>query len=117
MVIRSYYAFPDIHWEKNRTTHEIDKSFLLRALLFLRSTGDHVTKSRTEDVSPVAQPSPSLLVGGTRAPPTGTTRPPSAVELFAGMFSAALIAHPCKVEFEMQDGQPPIGQRMYYVER
>jgi hypothetical protein len=41
----TWYAFPDIHWQKIRTTDEIDKSFLLD-LLFLRSTGDRVAKSR-----------------------------------------------------------------------
>jgi hypothetical protein len=40
-----------------------------------------------EDVSPAAQPSPSLLIGGTRAPFFRTTRLPSADELFVGMFS------------------------------
>jgi hypothetical protein len=40
-----------------------------------------------EDVSPAAQPSSSLLIGGTRAPLTKTTRLPSADELFVGMFS------------------------------
>ncbi len=39
-----------------------------------------------EDVSPAAQPSPSLLIGGTRAPFFRTTRLPSADELFVGMF-------------------------------
>jgi hypothetical protein len=42
-----------------------------------------------EDVSPAAQPSPSLLIGGARAPFTRTTRLPSADELFVGMFSVA----------------------------
>ena len=42
-----------------------------------------------EDVSPAAQPLPSLLVGGTRAPLTRTTRLPSADKLFVGMFSMA----------------------------
>ena len=32
----TYYAFPDIHWHKIRTTDEIDKPFLLRDLLFWR---------------------------------------------------------------------------------
>ena len=41
----TYYAIPDIHWQKIRTTDEIDKSFLLD-LLFLRSMGDRVAKSR-----------------------------------------------------------------------
>ena len=40
-----------------------------------------------EDVSPAAQPSPSLLIGGTRAPFFRTTRLPSADELFVGVFS------------------------------
>ena len=60
-------AFPEEHWRRVRTTDEIDKPFLLD-LLFWRSTGDRVAKSRPEDVSPTAQPSPSLLIGGTRAP-------------------------------------------------
>ena len=34
----TYYAFPDIHWHKIRTTDEIDKSFLLD-LLFWREDG------------------------------------------------------------------------------
>jgi len=42
-----------------------------------------------EDVSPAAQLLPSLLIGGTRAPLTRTTRLPSADELFVGMFSVA----------------------------
>src|SRR5208282_4488030 len=42
-----------------------------------------------EDVSPAAQPSPSLLIAGTRAPLTRTTRLPSADKLFVGMFSVA----------------------------
>ena len=42
-----------------------------------------------EDVSPAAQPSPSLLIGGTRAPLTRTTPLPSADKLFVGMFSVA----------------------------
>jgi len=57
----TYHAFPDIHWQKIRTTDEIDKPFLLD-LLFWSSTGDRVAKSRPEDVSPAAQPSPSLLM-------------------------------------------------------
>src|SRR6476646_9871432 len=40
-----------------------------------------------EDVSPAAQPSSSLLIGGTRAPFFRTTRLPSADELFVGIFS------------------------------
>ena len=42
-----------------------------------------------EDVSPAAQSSSLLLIGGTRAPLTRTTRLPSADELFVGMFSVA----------------------------
>ena len=42
-----------------------------------------------EDGNPAAQPSPSLLIGGTRAPLRGTTPLPSADELFVGMFSVA----------------------------
>ena len=47
----TYYAFPDIHWQKIRTTDEIDKSFLLD-LLFWRSTGDRVAKSRARGCQP-----------------------------------------------------------------
>src|ERR1700674_2598877 len=56
------------------------------------SGGARVTawqRAGAEDVSPAAQPSPSLLIGGTRAPLTRTTRLPSADELFVGMFSVA----------------------------
>jgi hypothetical protein len=48
----TYYAFPDIHWQKIRTTDEIDKSFLLRDLLFWRGTGDRVAKSRARGCQP-----------------------------------------------------------------
>ena len=48
----TYYAFADIHWQKIRTTDEIDKSFLLRDLLFWRSTGDRVAKSRGRGCQP-----------------------------------------------------------------
>jgi Transposase, Mutator family len=41
----AYYGFPEEHWRRIRTTDEIDKSFLLD-LLFWRSTGDRVAKSR-----------------------------------------------------------------------
>src|SRR4029077_7713234 len=47
----TYYAFPDIHWQKIRTTDEIDKPFLLD-LLFWRSTGDRVAKSRARGCQP-----------------------------------------------------------------
>ena len=47
----TYYAFPDIHWHKIRTTDEIDKSFLLD-LLFWKSTGDPVAKSRVRGCQP-----------------------------------------------------------------
>jgi transposase-like protein len=47
----TYYAFPDIHWQKIRTTDEIDKSFLLD-LPFWRSTGDRVAKSRARGCQP-----------------------------------------------------------------
>ena len=85
----TYDAFPDIHWQKIRTTDEIDKLFCC-AICY--SGGARVTAWRragAEDVSPAAQPSPSLLIGGTRAPLTRTTRLPSADELFVGMFSVA----------------------------
>lgn len=42
-----------------------------------------------EDANPAAPPSPSLLIGGARAPLTRATRLPSADELFVGMFSVA----------------------------
>ena len=48
----TYYAFPDIHWQKIRTTDEIDKSFLLRDLLFWRGMGDRVAKSRGRGCQP-----------------------------------------------------------------
>ena len=56
------------------------------------SGGARVTawqRAGPEDVSPAAQPSPSLLIGGTRAPLTRTTRLPSADELFVDTFSVA----------------------------
>ena len=84
-----FFDLPADHWDHLRTSDEIDKSFLVRDLLFWRSTGDRVAKVGHEDVSPAAQPSPSLLIGGTRAPFTRTTRLPSADELFVGMFSVA----------------------------
>jgi hypothetical protein len=86
-TLLAFYDFPAEHWKHLRTTDEIDKSFLLRDLLFLRSTGDRVAKSRALGCQPGAQPSSSLLIGGTRAPLTKTTRLPSADELFVGMFS------------------------------
>ncbi len=85
----AFYNFPAEHWKHLRTTDEIDKSFLLRDLLFWKGTGDRVAKSRAQDVSPAAQLLSSLLIGGTRAPLTRTTRLPSADELFVGMFSVA----------------------------
>jgi hypothetical protein len=47
----TYYAFPDIHWQKIRTTDEIDKPFLL-VLLFWKSTGDRVAKSWARGCQP-----------------------------------------------------------------
>ena len=85
----SFTRLPPSQWPSARTTDEIDKSFLLRDLLFWKGTGDRVAKSRAQDVSPAAQLLSSLLIGGTRAPLTRTTRLPSADELFVGMFSVA----------------------------
>jgi hypothetical protein len=47
----THYAFPDIHWQKIRTTDEIDKPFLLD-LLFWKSTADRVAKSRARGCQP-----------------------------------------------------------------
>jgi transposase-like protein len=78
----AFYDFPAEHWKHLRTTDEIDKSFLLRDLLRMRSTSlfscaicysaeARVTawqRAGPEDAKPAAQPSSSLLIGGTRAP-------------------------------------------------
>jgi crotonobetainyl-CoA:carnitine CoA-transferase CaiB-like acyl-CoA transferase len=48
-------ARPDLaadDWKHLRTTDEIDKSFLLRDLLFWRGTGDRVAKSRARGCQP-----------------------------------------------------------------
>ena len=85
----TFTRLPPSQWRSARTTDEIDKSFLLRDLL---SGGARVTAWQgvgLEDVSPAAQSSSLLLIGGTRAPLTRTTRLPSADELFVGMFSVA----------------------------
>ena len=51
-VLLAFYDFPAEHWKHLRTTDEIDKSFLLRDLLFWRSTGDRVAKSRARGCQP-----------------------------------------------------------------
>jgi transposase-like protein len=48
----AFYDFPAEHWKHLRTTDEIDKSFLLRDLLFWRGTGDRVAKSRARGCQP-----------------------------------------------------------------
>ena len=86
----TFTQFPQSQWKSIRTSDEIDKSLFCCAICY--SGGARVTAWQRvghEDVSPAAQPSPSLLIGGTRAPFTRTTRLPSADELFVGMFSVA----------------------------
>ena len=51
-ALLAFYDFPAEHWKHLRTTDEIDKSFLLRDLLFCRSTGDRVAKSRARGCQP-----------------------------------------------------------------
>jgi transposase-like protein len=51
-VLLAFYDFPAEHWKHLRTTDEIDKSFLLRDLLFWRGTGDRVAKSRARGCQP-----------------------------------------------------------------
>ena len=48
----SFTRLPPGQWRSVRTTDEIDKSFLLRDLLFWRSTGDRVAKSRARGCQP-----------------------------------------------------------------
>jgi Transposase, Mutator family len=48
----TFARFPQSQWKSIRTTDEIDKSFLLRDLLFWRSTGDRVAKSRARGCQP-----------------------------------------------------------------
>jgi putative transposase len=48
----AHLRFPVTHRRTIRTTDEIDKSFLLRDLLFCRSTGDRVAKSRARGCQP-----------------------------------------------------------------
>ena len=45
-LVVPFFAFPEAVRRIIYTTDEIDKSFLLRDLLFWRSTGDRVAKSR-----------------------------------------------------------------------
>jgi hypothetical protein len=69
-----------------------DREALLAFCAICYSGAARVTawqRAGLEDVSPAAQPSPSLVIGGTRAPLTGTTPLPSADELFVGMFGMA----------------------------
>jgi putative transposase len=47
-----FYDYSAEHWKHLRATDEIDKSFLLRDLLFWRSTGDRVAKSRARGCQP-----------------------------------------------------------------
>jgi hypothetical protein len=72
----THCAFPDIHWQKIRTTDEIDKPFCW-ICYFGGARATAWQRAGPEDVSPAAQPSPSLLIGGSRAPFFGTTRLPS----------------------------------------
>jgi hypothetical protein len=51
-ALLAFYDFPAEHWKHLRTTDEIDKSFLLRDLLFCISTGDRVAKSRARGCQP-----------------------------------------------------------------
>jgi putative transposase len=52
-ALLAFYDFPAEHWKHLRTTDEIDNSFLLRdLLLFCRSTGDRVAKSRARGFQP-----------------------------------------------------------------
>jgi len=48
----AHLRFPVTHRRAIRTTDEIDKSFLLRDLLFWRGTGDRVAKSRARGCQP-----------------------------------------------------------------
>ena len=51
-ALLAFYDFAAEHWKHLRTTDEIDKSFLLRDLLFWRSTGDRVAKSQARGCQP-----------------------------------------------------------------
>ncbi len=48
----TFTRLPPSQWRSARTTDEIDKSFLLRDLLFWRGTGDRVAKSRAGGCKP-----------------------------------------------------------------
>ena len=48
----TFTQFPPSQWKSIRTSDEIDKSFLVRDLLFWRSTGDRVAKSRARGCQP-----------------------------------------------------------------
>jgi putative transposase len=48
----TFTRLPPSQWRSARTTNAIDKSFLLRDLLFCRSTGDRVAKSRVRGCQP-----------------------------------------------------------------
>ena len=51
-LVIPFFAFPEGVRKIIYTTDEIDKSFLLRDLLFCRSTGDRVAKSRARGCRP-----------------------------------------------------------------
>ena len=85
----TFTQFPPSQWKSIRTWMRSTSLFWC-AICY--SGGARVTAWQRvghEDVSPATRPSPSLLIGGTRAPFTRTTRLPSADELFVGMFSVA----------------------------
>jgi hypothetical protein len=90
----TYYAFPEEHWRRVRTTDVIDKSFFasttpfLRDLVFFHGTGDRVAKTKAEDVSLAARPLSSLLICGARAPGLPPARLPLADEARIGVFGA-----------------------------
>ena len=85
----TFTRLPPSQW---RSARRRMRSTSLFCCAICYSGGARVTawqRAGPEDVSPAAQPSPSLLIGGTRAPLTRTTPLPSADELFVGMFSVA----------------------------
>ena len=51
-ALLTFFDLPADHWDHLRTSDEIDKSFLLRDLLFWRSTGDRVAKSWARGCQP-----------------------------------------------------------------
>src|SRR5262245_62506094 len=46
----AYYAFPEEHWRRIRTTDVFDKPLRHQSMLFLACSGDRVAKSRAEVV-------------------------------------------------------------------